>query len=81
MLAPETRVLLTDALQPPEGYRVDVAVATTYSLNLTAMLLAPLTFAMHDEDVRDMDEVDPLRLLDAVQRHAAHTTVFVQAGP
>lgn len=80
MLAPETRLLLTEALQPPAGYRVDVAVATTYSLNLTAMLLAPLTFALHDEDVRDLDKVDPLRLLDAVQRHAEHTTVFAQAG-
>ncbi len=80
MLAPETRVLLTEALQPPAGHRLDVAVATTYSLNLTAMLLAPLTFALHEEDVRDLDRVDPLHLLDAVQRHAEHTTVFAQAG-
>jgi hypothetical protein len=30
MLAPETRTLLTDGLRPPDGFRVDVAVATTY---------------------------------------------------
>ena len=47
-LTPETRVLLTDALRPPAGYRVEVAVGTTYSLNLTALLLAPLSFALFD---------------------------------
>ncbi len=80
MLAPETRVLLTDALQPPTGQRVDLAVATTYSLDLTALLLAPMTFALHDEDMSDLDVIDPIKLLEAVRRHAEHTTVFVQAG-
>lgn len=37
MLHPDTAVLLTDALRPPAGYRVDQAVATTYTLNLTAI--------------------------------------------
>ena len=45
MLHPDTTVLLTDALRPPGGYRVDHAVATTYSLNLTALLIAPMTFS------------------------------------
>jgi hypothetical protein len=80
VLAPVTRVLLTDALQPPAGYRVDVAVATTYSLDLTALLLAPMTFALHDDDLGDLDAIDPIKLLEAVRRHAEHTTVFVQAG-
>ncbi len=80
MLAPETRVLLTDALQPPAGQRVDVAVATTYSLDLTALLLAPMTFALHDDDIGDVEAIDPIKLLEAVRRHAEHTTVFVQAG-
>ena len=80
MLAPETRVLLTDALRPPAGHRVDVAVATTYSLDLTALLLAPMTFALHDDDMADLDSLDPIKLLEAVRRHAEHTTVFAQAG-
>jgi hypothetical protein len=80
MLAPETRLLLTDALQPPAGKRVDVAVATTYSLDLTALLLAPMTFALHDDDIGDLEAMDPIKLLEAVRRHAQHTTVFVQAG-
>lgn len=80
MLAPETRVMLTDALRPPVGYRVAAAVATTYSLDLTALLLAPMTFALHDDSVRELDQVDPIKLLEAVRRHATHTSVFVQAG-
>lgn len=80
MLVPETRVLLSDALQPPLGCRVDIAGATTYSLDLTALLLAPMTFAMHDDDLGDLDAIDPIKLLESVRRHAEHTTVFVQAG-
>lgn len=81
MLAPETRVMLTDALRPPDGYRVDVAVATTYSLDLTALLLAPLSFALFDQPSDgEITRVDPIRLLEAVRRHSEHTTVFCQAG-
>ncbi|MBU8817852.1 hypothetical protein KL864_18295 [Mycolicibacterium goodii] len=80
-LTPETRVLLTDALRPPAGYRVDVAVGTTYSLNLSALLLAPLSFALFDSgDAEDIRSLDPIRLLEAVRRYAEHTTVFCQAG-
>ncbi|MGM7669841.1 hypothetical protein [Microbacterium sp. A93] len=81
MLHPDTTVLLTDALRPPAGYRVDQAVATTYTLNLTAILIAPMTFTLGDVDDADaLATGDPVRLLDAVQRHVEHTTVFVQAG-
>lgn len=80
-LAPEERVLLTDALRPPAGYRVDIAVGTTYSIDLTALLLAPLSFAVFDETASDdVASADPVRLLEAVRRHAEHTTVFCQAG-
>lgn len=80
-LTPETRVLLTDGLRPPAGYRVDLAVGTTYSLNLTALLLAPLSFAVFDQPAdEELGGVDPVRLLEAVRRHSEHTTVFCQAG-
>lgn len=80
MLDPGVQTVLADALRPPSGTRVDQAVATTYSLNLTAMLLAPLTFALADPDGAEDLQRDPIALLDAVQRHIGHTTVFVQAG-
>ncbi|MDO8144516.1 phospholipase D family protein [Isoptericola sp. 178] len=80
MLTPQTRVMLTDALRPPAGYRVDTAVGTSYSLDLTALLLAPLSFALYDHSGDDVLAVDPVRLLEAVRRHTARTTVFCQAG-
>src|SRR5690625_702410 len=81
MLHPDTTVLLTDALRPPPGHQVDQAVATTYSLNLTAMLIAPMTFTLAGvDDADELASADPVRLLDAVERHVEHTTVFVQAG-
>lgn len=80
MLDPGIQTVLADALRPPERTRVEQAVATTYSLNLTAMLLAPLTFALADPDRTEDLHRDPFALLDAVQRHIGNTTVFVQAG-
>ena len=80
MLAPESRLMLTDALRSPPGTAVTAAVATTYSLDLVALLLAPMTFALHDDSVRDLERVDPIKLLESVRRHAEHTTVFTQAG-
>src|SRR5699024_2555915 len=78
-LTPETRVLLTHALRPPAGHHVATAVGTTYSLDLTALLLAPMSFALFNQ--YDLDEhVDPLQLLDAVQQYSEHTTVFCLAG-
>lgn len=80
MLSPGTRSLLTDALRPPAGFRVDAVVATTYSLDLTALLLAPLSFALNDHRVDDSGNADPIAVLDALRRYAARTTVFCQAG-
>ncbi|WP_415297347.1 phospholipase D family protein [Cellulosimicrobium sp. SJTW-1] len=84
MLTPDTRVLLTDALRPPAGLSVDAAIATTFSLDLTALLLAPVTFAMLDTSAQvdgdDLAATDPIGLLEAVQRYSELTTVFCQAG-
>lgn len=81
MLNPDSAVLLSDALQPPPDFRIDTAVATTYSLNLTAMLVAPMTFALGDiDDARALDSGDPVQILDAVQQHVERTTVFCQAA-
>ena len=46
MLAPDSREVLMDALRPPMGWRVDRVVATTYTLDLLALLTAPLAFSL-----------------------------------
>lgn len=79
MLSPDDRTILTDALRPPAGMRVDAAVVTTYSLDLTSMLMAPLAMAAHDLLDTGAD-TDPLALLESVRRYADKTTVYCQAG-
>jgi hypothetical protein len=81
VLDPYDRRLLTDALRPPDGYRVDGAIGTTFSLDLEALLFAPLSFARFDtQDVEGRPSPDPMALLEAVRRYAARTVVFCHAG-
>lgn len=89
-LTPGDRALLGEALHPPPGTRVDLAVGTTYSMNLTALLIAPLSFALvepdgfnsliPEEDTPRTPDIDPVQLLESVRRYAARTTIFCQAG-
>ena len=84
MLEPSTRHLYLDALRPPDGYRFDCAVVTTYSLDLIALLAAPLAFtAFGWRQEADGDEglgSDPLPALDALRRHIDRIAVFCQKG-
>ena len=80
MLNPDTRHLLTDVLRPPPGHRLDSALATTYSLDLTSLLLAPLSMAAYDHGPEGLESAAPHELLEAIRRHAEHTTVLCQAG-
>ena len=81
MLEPESRHLLTDALRPPDGFAVERALATTYTVDLNSVLLAPLAMAAYDQrDAADVDSATPLALLESIRRHAEHTTVLCQAA-
>lgn len=81
MLAPRDRRLLLDALRPPSGYHLDRAIATTFSLDLLALLTAPLAFTFLDwEDDEGRPTADPIALLEAIRRHADRITIFCQAG-
>lgn len=81
MLAPRHRSLLLESLRPPPGYRLGRAIATTYTLDLLALLTAPLAFTFFDwEDVDGRPSANPLALLEAVRRHARKLHVFCQGG-
>lgn len=81
MLDPQGRRHLMEALRPPEGYELDRAVGTTYTLDLLALLTAPLAFTIFDwEDDDGRPGADPLALLETMRRHADHIAMFCQAG-
>lgn len=82
MLEPDGRQPLLDALRPPPGFVLDRAVGTSYSLDLLALLTAPLAFALFDRVTADGEklDVDPIALLEAVRRHADQIDIFCQAG-
>ncbi len=80
MLELETRELLMDVLRPPDGMRMDIAVGTTYTLDLDALLLAPLSFAMFDWASGDDSPAGTQATLESLRRHAANTTLFCQDG-
>lgn len=81
MLEPNIRSLLLDSLRPPTGYRLDWAVGTTYTLDLVALLAAPVAFAFSDwQDREGRPLCDPLALLKAVRQYADRMLLFCQAG-
>lgn len=83
MLEPDRRHLLIDALRPPPNAHLDAAVGTTFSLDLEALLLAPIAFALFEArlaETGDTSKSDPLAVMEAVRRHADLIDVFYQAG-
>jgi hypothetical protein len=81
MLEPESRLLLLDALRPPPGYSFDRAVGTTFTLDLVALLITPVAFALFDVESEDgRIAANPIAVLESVRRFADRITVFTQAG-
>jgi hypothetical protein len=76
MLSPNSRSVYLEQLAPPDGYRLDRAVATTYSLDLLSLLMAPLSMALHE--CRDRHEVltDPVAVLEALRQTSDRFSVF-----
>lgn len=80
MLSTDERELLLDLLRPPEGYSFDRGIATTFTLDLLTLLIAPLSLALMDVSNTDAALGDPLTLLEGLRRHADRLTIFCQAG-
>ena len=80
MLDPKDRQLYIRVLQPPAGYALDYAIATTYTLNLLTLLTVPLSFARFDLKTKDKILEEPVSILEAVRRVAGKIHVFCQSG-
>lgn len=75
----EGRVSFADALRPPEGYELSFAVATTYSLDLRALLgiCIPLGLGFEPEA---LDSVNPVSLFAALNRMQGKLAVYCDKG-
>ena len=77
MLSPQARTVAMELLRPPPGLRLDLAVLTTYTLDLEALLALPLAAMAHaDGGVEKLLE-DPLLLLQALREAGDRIHVFV----
>jgi hypothetical protein len=79
MLEPDDRHPLLDALCPPAGFALDRAVGTTFSLDLQALLTAPVAFALLEAEQDDQGPGATV-ILEAIRRSAARIDVFCQTG-
>lgn len=79
MIQPSERSTLTEALQPPSGYRFDACVATTYSLSLGALLGLPAHISLLADKDNSAEE-DPLRLVEGLRRAGRRLAVFCERG-
>jgi hypothetical protein len=81
MLRPDERQHLLELLRPPAGCKLDIAVGTTFSLDLISVLMLPLSFAFFDWEHADGELIaDPLALLEALRRYGDRFTIFCQSG-
>lgn len=82
MLEPKDRLLLLEALRPPIGFRFDEGIGTTYTLDLVALLTAPLAFTWFDQkdDPRAGESVDSLEVVESLRRYSDKLTLFCHAG-
>lgn len=77
MLSPDSRTVAFELLRAPAGYDLDLALLTTYTLDLEAMLALPLgVIAREDRGIEDLLE-DPLLLLEALRQAGERIHVFV----
>lgn len=77
MLAPDSRAVLLRELKPPTGFTFDSAVATTFTLDLTATLIPALAFSSFSFSGRIPD---PVAVLESVRRTTGRLDVFCQGG-
>lgn len=80
MLSPDQRELFLEALRPPQGYRFDRGIGTTFTLDLLTLLVAPLSLALLEVEDTEAALQDPVLMLEGIRRYADRLTIFCQAG-
>jgi len=76
MLPPDGRAILVELLRPSPGAELVRGIATTFTLDMTSALAAPLAFASH----RLGGGKDPVAIMQAINMASDHLDIFCQAG-
>jgi len=80
MLKPDVdRLDYGEQLCPPKGFELDAAIATTYNLDLNALLTVPIALCFSDTLDGDL-KGEKLALLEAIGQVRDKVTVFYQKG-
>ncbi|UWU28861.1 phospholipase D family protein [Rhizobium sp. WSM1274] len=77
---PDNRQLYTDLLRPPESYRFEDAIATTYSLDFETALVIPTSIVFRDAENREEMLANPMALLEGVERMASRLAIYCDRG-
>lgn len=80
MLDPNQRNLYMDEFCPPAGYQTHVVIGTTFSLDLTSLLLAPVNMMKWAYEDQEQLLKDPVVVLEALKNTANKLTLFCQQG-
>lgn len=80
MLEPGARQLLFEALRPPTGYEFDQGLGTTFTLDLLALLVAPIAFTAFERVEDGSPSADSLGWLESLRRHSNRLTMFCHGG-
>ena len=75
----EDRLVYSELLCPPVGYRCEFAVGTTYSLDLEALIGVPLSLFLSEELNGNLSE-KPMYILEGLRKGADKLAIFCEAG-
>ena len=77
MLSPDSRAVAFELIRAPDDYRLDFALLTTYTLDLEALLVLPLSILAQPEEGVEELLADPVRLHQALRDAGDRVHVFV----
>lgn len=75
----QDRVSYSDALLPPDGFTLEKAVGTTYSLDLEALTAVSIALGLREEPDSDLLR-NPISLLNALVNVSEKILIFCEAG-
>lgn len=78
LLNPHGRSLYTSMLRPPSGYSFDLALATTFSLDLPTLLTVPINLMLFGSDDAALPLADSIAALESLRRVSSRILVFCQ---